>query len=149
MRNRFLQLCAVLVLITVTAKAQQTFYDISTIQKIEINFSDPAWDYKMDTAKYGSDSYLMADWVKINGVQYDSVGVKYKGNVSYDSTYIKNPLHIALDEFISQSYQGFKDIKLSNGYADPSMIREALSYSILQNYMDCPRSNFAQVYING
>lgn len=131
------------------AAAQQTFYDINTIQKIEIFFSQPDWDFQMDTAKYGAEDYIMADSVKINGVLFDSVGVKYKGNSSYDSTYLKNPLHIELDNYVNQAYQGFTDIKLSNGYGDPSMIREVLAYDILKNYMHCPRSNFAQVYING
>ncbi len=58
------------------------------------------------------------------------------------------PLHIELDAFLNQSYAGIKDIKLGNGYADPSLIREPLAYSILGNYMDCPRSNFARLYIN-
>jgi hypothetical protein len=129
--------------------AQTTFYNPGAIQKVELSFSQSNWDHQLDTAKYGSDSYIMAQWVKINGVRYDSVGVKYKGNSSYDSTYIKNPLHIALDEFKNQSYQGYTDVKLGNNYADPSMIREVLSYTILQNYMDCPHSNFAQLYING
>ncbi len=127
----------------------QTLYDLNTIQKIEINFSIPDWDYRMDTAKHGAEEYLMADWVKINGIQYDSVGVKYKGNSSFDSTKIKNPLHISFDEYKSQNYEGFKDIKLGNGYGDPSLIREVLAYNILAKYMHCPRSNFAQVYING
>lgn len=129
--------------------AQTTFYDPAAIQKIELHFSQLNWDYQLDTSRYGLDGYVIADWVQINGIQYDSVGVKYKGNSSYDSTYSKNPLHLALDEVIKQSYQGVTDIKLGNGYADPSAIREVLSYSILQNYMDCPRSNFAQLYING
>lgn len=127
----------------------QTFYDVNTIQKIEINFSQTNWDYILDTAKAGSDSYLMATWVKINGVQFDSVGVKYKGNSSYNATYNKNPLHIELDAFKNQSYQGYKDIKLGNNYADPSMIREVLGYDILKNYMHCSKANFAKVYING
>jgi len=127
----------------------QTLYDINTIQRIEIGFSQPNWDYQMDTAKYGSEGYILADWVMINGQEFDSVGVKYKGNSSYDSTYLKNPLHISLDEFRGQSYEGYSDIKLGNEYADPSMIREALAYSILQHYMDCPKSNFAELYING
>jgi hypothetical protein len=126
----------------------QTFYDINTIQKIEIQFSQMEWDYQLDTAKSGADGFLVAQ-VKVNGTEYDSVGVKYKGNSSYNAAAIKNPLHIALDEYKSQNYLGYKDIKLSNCYADPSMIREVLSYSILKNYMDCPLSNFAQVYING
>jgi len=129
--------------------AQTTFYNTASIQKIEINLTQPNWDYQMDTAKYGSEGYIWAQWVKINGVQLDSVGVKYKGNSSYDSTYTKNPLHIALDEYVTQDYEGYTDIKLGNAYADPSMIREVLSYDILKNYMHCPKANFAQVYING
>lgn len=103
----------------------------------------------MDTIKIGSNGYLMAEWITINGVSMDSIGIKYKGNSSYDSTFVKNPLHISLNEYKNQSYEGFTDIKLSNVHADPSMIREVLSYKILSNYMDCPGSNFAQVYING
>ncbi|MCW3084428.1 MAG: hypothetical protein JWP12_1794 [Bacteroidetes bacterium] len=129
--------------------AQTTFYDLNTIQKIEITFTQPDWDYQMDTAKAGAEGYIMAQSVKINGVEFDSVGVKYKGNSSYNSANLKNPLHIALDEYKSQSYQGLKDVKLGNGYADPSMIREVLSYDILKNYMDCPRANFAELFING
>jgi hypothetical protein len=127
----------------------QDFYNGDILQKIEIYFSQPDWDYRMDTAKAGSDGYLMADWVKINHVQFDSAGVKYKGNSSYDSTYAKNPIHIALDEFVSNAYHGYTDVKLSNGYADPSFIREVLAYGMVRHYMECPRANFAQLYING
>lgn len=127
----------------------QDFYDPEVIQSVEIHFSQPDWDYQMDTAKMGSDGYTIADWIKINGSRFDSVGVKYKGNSSYDSSYTKNPLHIELDNVISQSYNGVKDIKMANIYGDPSMIREVLSYNILKNYMICPHANFAKVYING
>jgi len=59
-------------------------------------------------------------------------------------------LHLELDHIIgSQDYQGYTDVKLQNGYTDPSMIREVLSYSILEQYMDCPKANFSNVYING
>ncbi len=129
--------------------AQTTFYNTGQIQRIEIQFSQPNWDYRMDTAKAGAETYLMADWVKINGIRYDSAGVKYKGNSSYDSTLIKNPLNIGLDEFKNQAHEGFTTIKLGNCYADPSMIREVMSYDILSNYMHAPQANFAQVYVNG
>jgi len=131
------------------ASAQIDFYYTGNVQKIEIYFSQPNWDYQLDTAKHGADGYVIADWVKINNILFNQPGVKYKGNSSYDSTYTKNPLHIELNHVTPQSYQGFTDIKLSNGYGDPSVIREVLAYDILKNYMDCPRSNFATVYING
>ncbi|MES2762740.1 MAG: CotH kinase family protein [Bacteroidota bacterium] len=127
----------------------QNFYDQNTIQKIEIQFTQSNWDYQLDTAKVGAEGYIMAASVTINGVYFDSVGVKYKGNSSYNPTYNKNPLHIELDGFKDQSYLGIKDIKLGNNYADPSMIREVLGYDILKNYMHCPEANFAKVYING
>lgn len=132
-----------------TSFCQVTFYDVSTIQRIDIYFSQANWDYQMDTAKYGAEGYVVADSVLVNGLAFDSAGVKYKGNSSYDSTYLKNPIHIELDHVNAQSYQGITDIKLGNGYADPSLIREVLAYDILKNYMDCPRSNFAMLYING
>ena len=127
----------------------QEFYDRATVQKIEIFFSFSNWDSQLDAATL-TESYLIADSVIVNGVVYDSVGVKYKGNSSYNANNNKNPLHIELDHIIgSQDYQGYTDIKLQNGYSDPSMIREVLSYAILEQYMDCPKANFANVYING
>lgn len=140
---------AVLLLKPNVVQAQTDLYDINTIQQIEIFFSQPNWDYQLDTAKAGTDSYIMASVVYINGVSFDSVGVKYKGNSSYSAASAKNPLHISLNEFKGQSYLGYKDIKLSNCYADPSMIREVLAYTVLGNYMDCSKSNFAKVSING
>jgi hypothetical protein len=126
----------------------QGFYDMSTIQKIEVNFTQSNWDYMMDTAAAGSEGYIVAQWVKINGVQFDSVGVKYKGNSSYNATQVKNPVHIELDYVNNQDYQGYTDIKLNNCFKDPTFVREVLAYSILRNYMHAPQANFAQLYIN-
>lgn len=128
----------------------QDFYDRSTIQTIEIFFGFSNWDAQLDNLASTTEDYLLADSVRINGVVYDSVGVKYKGNSSYNANNNKNPIHIELDYIHgSYDYQGYTDIKLQNGYQDPSMIREVLSYAILEQYMDCPKANFANVYING
>lgn len=144
------KLVLVLLLISSQIKvfAQTTFYDLATVQEIKLYVSQPNWDYQLDTMKVGSDGYLMIDSAHINNVPFYHPGVKYKGNSSYDSTYKKNPFHISLDEFENFDYQGITEIKLSNGYADPSMIREVMAYQILQKYMECPRSNFAKLYIN-
>ena len=127
----------------------QNFYERDTIQVIELFFSFTNWDAQLD-ANEATETYIYADSVRINGVSFDSCGVRYKGNSSYNPTNQKNPLRIELNTIKSnQDYHGITDIKLSNCYKDPSMIREILSYQILENYMDCPRSNFARVYING
>ena len=127
----------------------QNFYNRDTIQVIEIFFSFTNWDAQLD-ANEATETYIYADSVRINGVSYDSCGIRYKGNSSYSPNNQKNPLHIELNTIkVNQDYHGIKDIKLSNCYKDPSMIREILSYQILEQYMDCPSSNFARVYING
>ena len=128
----------------------QSLYDINQIQQIEIYFSQTNWDFQMDTAKAGAEGYIISDSVRINGVNFVDVGVKYKGNSSYNANSNKNPLHINLDYVHGdQHYEHYTDLKLGNGFSDPSNIREVLSYDILRKYMDAPLSNFAQVYING
>jgi hypothetical protein len=130
------------------ARAQDTFYDMDSVQTIEIYFSYPNWDDTLD-AHVASETYVAANLVVINGVSYTDVGVKYKGNSSYSPTRTKNPLHLKLDYSVKQDYQGYEDIKLGNGFSDPTMIREVSSYAVLRNYMDGPRCNYAKVFING
>lgn len=125
------------------------FYDPATIQNIEIFFAQSNWDSVLDQQAQSTEDYTIADSVRINGITFTQVGVKYKGNSSYNPNNVKNPFHIELNHVVDQDYQHYTDIKLSNGFSDPSYIREALSYDILKNYMDCPLSNFAQVYVNG
>lgn len=128
----------------------QGLYDKNTVQTVEVFFAQANWDALLDNLAQTTEDFLLADSVRINGIVFDSVGVKYKGNSSYNPNNNKNPLHINLDWVNSnQDYQGYTSLKLQNLYSDPSMIREVLSYAILENYMDCPKSNFANVYING
>lgn len=127
----------------------QDFYDLNTIQTIEITFAESNWDQLLDAEKAGDENYIMAQSVTINGEVFDSVGVKYKGNSTYQANQVKNPFHIELNTFKDHDYQGYKDIKLSNVAKDPSFLREVLSYDILGDYMDAPESNYANVSVNG
>ena len=137
-----------LILFLAQIGAGQNFYDIETIQKIEVNFSQSNWDQLMDNAYAADAGYIMAQSVTINGVTFDSVGVKYKGNSSYSANQVKNPWHIELDTYKDHSYDGYTDIKLANGAKDPSFIRDVLAYQILRQYMDAPLANFANLYVN-
>jgi hypothetical protein len=95
-----------------------------------------------------AEPYTLARRVIINGTAFDSVGAKFKGNSSFRSSNVKNPFHIELDYVKKQDYQGYKDIKLSNVFADPTFVREALSYDLMQSYTHLPRANFAKVWVN-
>jgi hypothetical protein len=149
MNKRYKLLLILLLFITnIFNTFAQTFYDLNTIQTIEITFAASNWDALLDAAE-ASDAYIEAQSVKINGVTYNTVGVKYKGNSSYNANNNKNPWHIELDTYVDQNYQGYKDIKLSNVYVDPSFVREALAYKILGNYMKVPKANYVKLYVNG
>ena len=128
----------------------QDLYDLTNITTIELTFIDPNWDATLDSYyAAGLDQRLLATCL-VNGVQYDSVGVKYKGNSTYSANNAKNPLTIKLNYIKgNQDYDDFYTLKLSNGKNDPSFVREVLSYEIARKYMDAPLSNYAKVFING
>jgi len=127
----------------------QDFYALETIQTIEITFAESNWDQLLDNEKATTEEYILAQSVTINGEVFDSVGVKYKGNSTYQPNQTKNPFHIELDTYKDHEYDGYTDIKLSNVAKDPSFLREVLSYQVLRQYMDAPLSNYANVYVNG
>ena len=128
----------------------QDLYDINSITTIELTFQQSNWDQLLDNlVSEGLENRLIGS-VAINGVLLDSVGVRYKGNSSYQANQVKNPLNIKLDHIINnQNYEGYGTIKLANVYKDPTFIREVLSYEMLSNYMPASKANFAKVYING
>lgn len=128
----------------------QDFYDINTINTIELVFVESNWDALLDQlVSEGNEERLLATAV-VNGITYDSVGVRYKGNSSYNPQNTKNPLNIKLDYIIDdQEYEDYGTLKLANVYKDPSFIRETLSYEIAREYMPASLANYAKVYING
>jgi len=141
---------SIVVIWVFVSNAQNAFYDEDYINTIEIFFSQSNWDQLMDNNyAIGNGDRLLADSVIINGTAFDSAGVKYKGNSSYNPNNAKNPLNIKLDYVKDQDYQGYYTLKMSNGDKDPTFVREVLSYFISRHYMRAPKANYNQVYING
>jgi CotH kinase protein/Lamin Tail Domain/Secretion system C-terminal sorting domain len=133
-----------------TKIAAQILFDPTQIVKIEIEFPTTNWDFRLDTSEAGADNFTFAKSVKINGTKLDSVGVKWRGNTTFDAAQAKNPLHIELNTFVSgQNFEGQNDLYLNNEKADPAFLREGLGYFLLQNYMDVARAGFAEVLVNG
>ena len=128
----------------------QDVFDVG-IRKIEIFFSEPNWDDTLDVY-YSNDigERLVSDSILIDGIADQNVGIKYKGNSSYNVSNIKNPMNIKLDYINNgQSIDGYNILKLSNGFRDPSFVREVLSYEIAREYMPSPKATYANVFING
>jgi hypothetical protein len=133
--------------------AAQDFYGRG-IQEIRIELPYPDWDWKLDSLKSVNPEGRLVGTAFINGVRYDSVGVRYKGNSSYyrtrKETSRKLPINIKLNFRLKEQRlkDGHTTIKLSNGFLDPSFIRDPLGYLFVRRYMPAPRCNFSKVYIN-
>jgi len=128
----------------------QDVFDVG-VRNIEIFFSEPNWDDTLDVY-YANDigERLVADSIFIDGVADQNVGIKYKGNSSYNVNNTKNPLSIKLDYVNNgQSIDGYNVLKLSNGFRDPSFVREVLSYEMAREYMPSPKATYAKVTVNG
>ncbi|HBS85730.1 MAG: hypothetical protein A2W91_13495 [Bacteroidetes bacterium GWF2_38_335] len=138
-----------LIAFSLTSKAQTNFYDPSQVREIKLSFYDTNWQFLLDSIfEAGTQERILAD-ITIDGVSYDSVGVRYKGYSSVNPGEIKNPFNIDLDYMRpDQNHLGFIKIKLSNVIHDPSFIREVLSYEIARKYMPASRAGFAMLYAN-
>jgi spore coat protein CotH len=137
------------VLTSLNCFAQESFYKTDAIRELKISFYQNNWDAVLDSLYINGDRERILASVLIDGVNYDSVGVRYKGFSSASINRVKNPFNIKLNYTISgQNHLGIDKLKLSNVIQDPSFVREVLSYEIARQYMPASEANYANVYIN-
>ncbi len=130
--------------------AGQGFYDPTNIHTIQLIFTQSNWDAILDSLFARELDERLLGTVIIDGVQYDSVGVRYKGNSTYRANQVKNPFNIKLDYIIdNQEIEGYGTLKLANVWSDPSFVREVLGYEIARKYMPACLANYTNVYVNG
>jgi len=135
--------------ISTLAIFSQNLYDTGQVTTIEITFQESNWDEILKGFYAAGNGERLLATVKINGIVFDSVGVRYRGGNTYNPSNVKNPLNIKLDHVKNQQYQGYEAIKLSNGVKDPSMLREVLTFEIAGQYMAAPLANYTVVFVNG
>jgi spore coat protein CotH len=80
-----LRLYGALLLVTVlSVLGAQDFYDPDIVNTIQLTFTQSNWDQLLDNLHHAGDGRLLGT-ATINGVTFDSVGVRYKGNSSYSA----------------------------------------------------------------
>ncbi|MEO1515137.1 MAG: CotH kinase family protein [Bacteroidota bacterium] len=133
----------------------QDLYNINKVNEIHLDFEQDDWYALLNQYKdAGEDARLLAT-LRLNGVEYDSVGVRYKGNSSFynvrKSDSSKLPFNVKLN-FKKKSQclpGGIKTLKLSNVFRDPSFLREVMAYEVARSYMPASTANYAIVHVNG
>ncbi|TWU32194.1 CotH kinase family protein [Novipirellula artificiosorum] len=131
------------------------FFDDTYVHEILITFEDADWYNTLynSHATDADDPYFEASFVG-DGIALDQVGVRFKGNSSFDGTGIKKSIKIDFDEYDEDNdaltFQGLKKLNLNNNYNDPTMLREKLFYDYASNFVDgVSRAVHTKVYING
>lgn len=126
-----------------------SIFNSDQVHEVYLTFNQISyWDSL--TAYFQTDQYLMADMI-VDGVAYPSVGVKFKGNSSYNNSSRKKSFKIDLNEYVSgQDINGLKKFNLNNGFKDPSFLREKMACDFyFEHGLDAPRCTYAKVYLNG
>ncbi|HUQ05708.1 MAG TPA: CotH kinase family protein [Kofleriaceae bacterium] len=98
--------------------------------------------------------------VNAEGETWEHVGMRFKGNSSLSSSWTtgieKMPLRLKFDEFEEQHpetekqrFFGFRSLSLSNGWSDPSLVRDKLGTDIFGDAgLDVPATAFYRVFID-
>ena len=143
-----------LFVVTGTLGYAQELYDLDHIPEIRITFEESNWEELLDQMKAQGDKKRLSATVSIDGRTFQQVGVRYKGNSSYNNPKSKGVRKLPFN--LKSNYRikdqvfpgGYTKIKLSNVFRDASYLREVLSYEIARKYMPAPLVNFAKVYVN-
>jgi CotH kinase protein len=124
-------------------------YDNTFVHPIEMRFIQSNWAERLDSMRLYGDAMLLAT-VKIDGIEYQNVGVNYRGGASQSMGSKRNAFRIKLNHIDKkQNHQGHTQLYLSNTLRDPSMVREVLASEILRKYMPAPRAGYANLSVNG
>jgi len=144
-------LLVALIALSQLGKAQD-LYDINTLREITVKFYDANFhQILIDRFNAGDGSRLPAT-LEMDGIVYDSVAIRYKGNISFmipeHDGNPKYPLNIDMNEHIKgQNLLGYNKLKLGNLMTDPTAVRAAVAYEIYRKYTVAPKSNMMKVNI--
>lgn len=125
------------------------YYDQSLVRRIDLTFPSPNF-WSQLTANYATKTNLPAT-LQIDGQIFDSVGVRFRGNTSFNTgSSQKKSFKMELDFWKSGAdYDGYSTFKINNANSDPSMMREVLYTTFIRRHVPTAKTNFIKLYLNG
>ena len=136
---------------SLTKYSTELFGDTTITLDIQVDQSN--WETMIANAQ--AKTYIMAD-VSVNGVTYQDVGVRTKGNasltqVSQSASPERYSIRIKFDEYIEgQTLLGLDELVLNNMISDPSYMKEYLSQDLMRFIgVEAPLTNYANLSVNG
>ena len=130
----------------------RTLFDKSKLIEIDIQMDDEAWNNMIATAS--QEEYSVCNLV-VNGVLYENVAIRSKGNSSLASVSSRGSerysWRIKFDKYEKKrTCDGLDILILNNGFQDPGELKEALAYDMYDFLgADASLYNYAVVSHNG
>jgi hypothetical protein len=125
-------------------------YDTSVIRTFFIEFGYDDWEAELE-AFYNTDVQVPVT-ATVDGVTYDDVGVRFRGNTSFMMTPagLKRPIRLKFD-FIdeNQAVEGYRTLNLLNGVGDPGFLHLPLYSYIANQYIAAPKVNYVRLVVDG
>lgn len=135
---------------------QETKWELDPfhLYDIQIRIEVPNWEKRLTAYRASRRLDKIPATVWIDGEQRDSVGLRFKGNSSYNRVKKddgrKLPFTMKSNEYLkgAEFLPGLNNLKLSNGFRDPSYLRDVMSFYIARQFMPAPQCALARVTIN-
>jgi spore coat protein CotH len=129
-------------------------FDKDSLRSIYVDFQDSNYHSILVDAFFTDPSYRIPATLTLNGISYDSVGVRYKGNSTFclpnDNSNPKVPYNLDFNYWIAgQKLVGKKKVKLANAWMDPTFVKEFSASQIYKNYLPTPEINLNKLYVQG
>ncbi|REK32617.1 MAG: T9SS C-terminal target domain-containing protein [Bacteroidetes bacterium] len=125
-------------------------FDDTQIKRMDLIFSQPNY-WTLLTNNYNSKTDLPAT-LMYDGLVLDSVGVRFKGQTSYNNTSgsEKKSFNLTLNAFIDgQDIEGYNILNLNNCFDDASFMTEFIYLRSIRNYIPAAKDAYVKLYING
>lgn len=125
-----------------------SIWSANFIHDIYLNFSQPSY-YDSLINTHVNDTYMSCD-VIFDGRTMPTIGVKFKGNSSFNNPSVKKSMKLDFNYYVpGQDFDGIKKVNLNNGFKDPSFLREKIALDFMNSHgVFSPRCTYARVYFN-
>jgi hypothetical protein len=124
-------------------------YDTTIIRSVYIDFPQANY-WTLMTQNYQTRTKIAAN-LTVDGVTYDSVGVGFKGNTSYNNVQNSQKKSFGVDmEFThnGQDLMGYKTLNFNNAFEDASFLREVFYLHQIRKHIPAAKANFVHLYLN-
>ncbi len=127
-------------------------FNNNKVTTVDIEINEEEWDDMLENA--AAEELKQAD-ITINGKKIENVAIRTKGNLSLRSVVNSDSdrysLKIDFDYYDdTQSLYGLKKLNLNNNYSDATLMREYMSYELMEQMgLPTPAHSYMYVTVNG